>query len=347
MFKLIKPGGLPTDNKTGNSLVNFILRSFSFLLFLVMLGAVIQLFSFFKTDQTNPGAGGFEEKYAIYALDIPEKLEFAGEPVPMENFDVWESYDREILVNTYWQSQTLLFIKRANRYFPVIEPILKEYGIPDDFKYLALAESGLTNAISPAGAVGYWQFLAGTARDYGLEVNEEVDERYHLEKSTVAACRFLLESYTNYDSWTMAAASYNAGRRGVNNQINIQKETNYYDLLLNEETQRYIFRILAIKSILENPSGYGFHLRESDLYPPIDWFEIQVNSRVEDFADFAKEFNTNYKMLKYLNPWLRRPHLTNRRGKTYTIRLPAENARLRAGYFEEDNPEKVIEHIAD
>jgi membrane-bound lytic murein transglycosylase D len=347
MFKLKKTSGLPTNNKTGNTLVNFILRSFSFLLFLVMLGAVIQLFSFFKTDQTNPAAGGFGENYAIYALDIPEKLEFGGEPVPIENFDVWENYDREILVNTYWQSQTLLFIKRANRYFPVIEPILEEYGIPDDFKYLALAESGLTNAISPAGAVGFWQFLAGTARDYGLEVNEEVDERYHLEKSTVAACRFLLESYTNYDSWTMTAASYNAGRRGVNNQINIQKENNYYDLLLNEETQRYIFRILAIKSILENPSGYGFHLRESDLYPPIDWFEIEVNSQVEDFADFAKEFNTNYKMLKFLNPWLRRPHLTNRRGKTYTIRLPAENARLRAGYFEEDNPEKDIEHIAE
>ncbi len=328
-------------------MVNFILRSFSFLLFLVMLGAVIQLFSFFKTDQTNPGAEGFEEKYAIYALDIPEKLEFAGEPVPMENFDVWESYDREILVNTYWQSQTLLFIKRANRYFPVIEPILREYGIPDDFKYLALAESGLTNAISPAGAVGYWQFLAGTARDYGLEVNEEVDERYHLEKSTVAASRFLLESYTNYNSWTMAAASYNAGRRGINNQISIQKETNYYDLLLNEETQRYIFRILAIKAILENPSGYGFHLKESDLYPPIEWFEMQINSRIEDFADFAKEFNTNYKMLKYLNPWLRRPHLTNRRGNTYSIRLPAENARIRAGYFKEDNPEKGVDDIAD
>ena len=347
MFNLKKSNGLFTNKKIGNPLVNFILRSFSFLFFLVMLGVVIQLFSFFKTDHTTPRAKGFKENYAIYALDIPEKLEFAGEPVPMENFDVWESYDREILVNTYWQSQTLLFIKRANRYFPVIEPILKEYGIPDDFKYLALAESGLTNAISPAGAVGYWQFLAGTARDYGLEVNEEVDERYHLEKSTVAACRFLLESYTGYNSWTMAAASYNAGRRGVNNQINIQKEHNYYDLLLNEETQRYIFRILAIKAILENPSGYGFHLKESDLYPPIEWFEVQVNSRIEDFADFAKEFNTNYKMLKYLNPWLRRPHLTNRRGNTYSIRLPAENARIRAGYFKADNPEKGVDDIAD
>ncbi len=298
------------------------------------MGAVIQLFSFFRTETVHSNIDGFEKNYAIYALEIPEKLEFAGEPVPMENFDVWESFDREILVNTYWQSQTLLFIKRASRYFPVIEPILEEYKIPDDFKYLALAESGMTNAISPAGAVGYWQFLRGTARDYGLEVNQEVDERYHLEKSTVAACRFLIESYTNYESWTMAAASYNAGRRGMDNQISIQKENNYYDLLLNEETQRYIFRILAIKTILENPAAYGFHVREKDMYPTIEWFEVPVDSTVNDFAGFAKEFNTNYKMLKYLNPWLRRPYLANQRGNTYYIRLPAENARIRSEYFE-------------
>jgi membrane-bound lytic murein transglycosylase D len=321
---------LHTEKETRNPLIKFALRSLSFLLFLFSLGLAIQLFSFFTADKNNPEGSRFETEYAIYALDIPDSLEFAGEPVPMENFDAWESYDREILVNTYWQSQTLLFIKRANRYFPVIEPILEEYGIPDDFKYLALAESGLTNALSPAGAVGYWQFLRGTARDYGLEVNEEVDERYHLEKSTVAACRFLLESYTNYESWTMTAASYNAGRRGINNQINIQKETDYYDLLLNEETQRYVFRILAIKSILEDPVKFGFHLEEKDLYHPVKWVNVPVDSGVTDFAVFAKEFNTNYKMLKYLNPWLRRPYLTNSQGRTYIIRLPAENGRIRA-----------------
>jgi membrane-bound lytic murein transglycosylase D len=338
LFKYIKPD---------NPFINFVFRSLSFLFFLVMLGGIIQLFSFFKTNHEYPATAGFVNNYAIFALDIPEELEFAGEPVPMDNFDAWESFDREILVNTYWQSQTLLFIKRANRYFPVIEPILEEYGIPDDFKYLALAESGLTNAVSPAGAVGYWQFMSGTARDYGLEVNEEVDERYHLEKSTVAACRFLLESYTGYRSWTMTAASYNAGRRGINNQINIQKETNYYDLLLNEETQRYVFRILAIKAILEDPSGYGFHLKETDLYPTIEWFEMDVSTRIEDFADFAQEYNTNYKMLKYLNPWLRRPFLTNHSGRNYRIRLPAENARSRAAYFETANSEGDIDNIAD
>jgi membrane-bound lytic murein transglycosylase D len=301
----------------------------------VILVAVIQLFSFYtKTEIIYAENRSPENNYKVFALDIPQHLEFAGEPVPLHNFDVWESFDRELLVNTYWQSQTLLFIKRAARFFPVIEPILKEYGVPDDFKYLALAESGLTNAVSPAGAVGIWQFLAGTARDYGLEVNEEVDERYHLEKSTVAACRFLMESYTKYGNWTMAAASYNAGRRGMDRQIGIQKETDYYDLLLNEETQRYVFRIIAIKMILENPAAYGFYIDESHLYPRIDYVEVPVNHRVPDFADFAKQFNTNYKMLKYLNPWLRRPHLTNQSGKTYSVRLPAEGARARSHYFE-------------
>lgn len=317
--------------------MKFLLRSASFILFFVVLGTIIQLFSFFKagTETQTAVAGGGE--YVIRALEVPEKLEFAGEAVPVENFDIWESYDREILVNTYWQSQTLLFIKRANRYFPVIEPILKEYGIPDDFKYLAFAESGMMNVRSPAGAIGYWQFVKGTAQDYGLEVNDEVDERYHLEKSTVAASRYFIESYSRYKSWTMVAASYNAGRRGMDDQIRRQKETDYYDLLLNEETQRYIFRILAIKAILEDPEEYGFYFNKSDLYPPIESIEIEINSGVPDFADFAKEFNTNYKMIKYLNPWLRQAHLTNSRGKTYYISLPADGARVRGKYFNNDD----------
>ncbi len=332
-----------TNKNIHNPFLKFLLHSLYFILILVILGAVIQFFSFSRTEAVHTEFSGFKENYSIYALDIPEKLEFAGEPVPMENFDIWESFDRELLVNTYWQSQTLLFIKRANRYFPVIEPILKEYGIPDDFKYLALAESGLTNAVSPANAVGFWQFLRGTAREYGLEVNEEVDERYHLEKSTVAACRFLLESYTRYENWTMAAASYNMGRRGLDNQVSRQKESNYYDLLLNEETRRYIFRIVAIKTIMENPSDYGFHFKETDLYPLLEWFEVQVNSQVESFADFAEKFNTNYKMLKYFNPWLRRSYLTNNSRKTYNIRLPVEGARIRAGYFEQESPDLYVD----
>lgn len=340
MLNSLKLSDLGTNKKIRNPFIRFIFRAASFISFLIIMGAVIQLFTFFKTEYSSSGVKDkFENSYVISSPEFPDNLEFAGEPVPIENFDVWESFDRELLVNTYWQSQTMLFIKRAKRFFPVIEPILKEYMIPDDFKYLALAESGMMNVTSPAGAVGVWQFLRGTAQDYGLEVNDEVDERYHLEKSTVAACRFLLESYSKYGSWTMSAASYNAGRRGMDNQINIQNETDYYNLLLNEETQRYVYRILAIKTILENPTTYGFHTDETDVYPGIEYFEVPVNTRISSFTDFAKEFNTNYKMLKYLNPWLRRPHLTNSGRKTYDIKLPVEGARARAHYFKENNPD--------
>jgi hypothetical protein len=274
-----------------------------------------------------------EEKsyYAIFPFGIPDELSFAGERVPLEYFDVKESLDRELLSNTFFHSQTIRMIKMAWRYFPEIEPILKEYGIPDDFKYLVIAESNLSNAVSPAGAVGFWQIRKGTGVEYGLEVNNEVDERYHLEKSTVVACKYLKESYEKYGNWTMSAASYNAGRTGMDRQISRQKEESYYDLLLNEETARYIFRVLAYKLILEDPSAYGFHLSNKDMYPPIEFEVVTVNGPVEDFVVFAKEHNTNYKILKYLNPWLRENYLTNSRGRSYDIRIPRENSR-KIGY---------------
>lgn len=267
--------------------------------------------------------------YGVFAVEVPDSLVFAGENVPLDNFDTWESLDRELLVNTYFHSQSLLYIKKTTRYFPVIEPILKEYNIPDDFKYLPLVESGLSNAISPVDAVGFWQMMEGTAREYGLEVNPEVDERYHLEKSTVAACKYLLKSYEKYQNWTMVAASYNNGRRGVDRQIERQDEVNYYDLLLNEETARYVFRILAIKLIIENPRKYGFYFEEDDLYQPIPHYEVTVDSSVSSFSHFAKEFDTNYKMLKFLNPWLRESYLSNKKGKTYQVKIPEEGGRLR------------------
>jgi membrane-bound lytic murein transglycosylase D len=267
--------------------------------------------------------------YGVFALEIPESLKFAGENVPLENFDTRESLDRELLVNTYFHSQTLLYIKKAPRYFPVIEPILKEHNIPEDFKYLPLAESGLSNAISPASAVGFWQLMEGTARENGLEVNAEVDERYDLEKSTVVACKYLLKSYEKYQNWTMVAASYNNGRRGVERQIEKQNEMDYYDLLLNEETARYIFRILAIKLILEEPEKYGFYFEDHDLYQPIHSYKVTVDSSITSFAEFAKGFNTNYKMLKLLNPWLRETYLSNKKGKTYQINIPEEGVRTR------------------
>ena len=268
-----------------------------------------------------------EKTYAIHALPIPVSLEFAGEKAPMERTYVRESYDREILVNTYWQSQTLLLIKRANRYFPVIEPILKEQEVPDDFKYLALIESSfMPKIVSPAGAAGIWQFLKDTAKEYGLEVSNEVDERYHLEKSTVAACKYLKKAYNKYGAWTLAAASYNAGFAGIDKQITRQKKNNYYDLLLNEETERYIFRILAVKQILSAPAEFGFHLTEEDLYKLIPFYEIEVNGSIDDFADFAEEYGVTYRELKDLNPWLRETNLKNPNKKSYIIKIPEENA---------------------
>ncbi|MFN8777199.1 MAG: lytic transglycosylase domain-containing protein [Flavobacteriales bacterium] len=263
------------------------------------------------------------EKYKVFSLPLPETASFAGEEVPLEQWDVRERMDRELLVNTYWQSNTLLAIKRAQRWFPVIEPILKKNGVPDDFKYLAVIESGLTMSVSPSGAVGFWQFMEATGRQYQLEINEEVDERYHVQRSTEAACLYLLEAYHKFGSWTMAAASYNMGQNGLERQANRQQATLYWDLLLNEETSRYVFRILAVKEILGNPDRYGFVLRPADLYEPLTYREIVVDSAVTDFASFARNQGISYKMLKLYNPWLREGYLKNKGKKTYIIQLPA------------------------
>ncbi|MFT6796140.1 MAG: membrane-bound lytic murein transglycosylase D, partial [Maribacter sp.] len=201
-------------------------------------------------------------EYRISSIDIPEDLNFAGEAVPQQDPEIMERVDREFLVNTYWQSNALLLMKRANKYFPVIEPILAKNGIPDDFKYLAVAESGLTNVVSPAGATGFWQIMQETGREYGLEVNSNVDERYHLEKSTEVACKYLNRWKEKYGSWTLTAAAYNAGPGGINKYMRIQQVDDYYDLLLGQETGRYVFRIMAIKAILSNPEKYGFHLEK-------------------------------------------------------------------------------------
>ncbi|NJW52773.1 lytic transglycosylase domain-containing protein [Salinimicrobium oceani] len=265
--------------------------------------------------------------YNVYALPMPEDLEFAGEEVPLEIPDVYERMDRELLVNTYWQSNTLLLIKRANKYFPVIEPILAEYGIPEDFKYLAVIESSLTNAVSPAGARGFWQFMEATGKEYGLEINDNVDERYNLEKSTRVAAQYLKKSKERFGSWTLAAAAYNAGNYGVDKQRERQDVKDYYDLLLGDETGRYVFRILALKEIMENPDKYGFNFRQKDLYPVIPSYKVKVDTPVADFAKFAKDNGINYKILKIHNPWLREAHLENRSRKEYLIELPE------AGYY--------------
>ncbi|MAP81373.1 MAG: murein transglycosylase [Aequorivita sp.] len=260
--------------------------------------------------------------YNVYALPIPENLSFAGEPVPIENPDIRERFDRELLVNTYWQSNGLLLFKRANKYFPLIEPLLEKYGLPDDFKYLAVAESGLEYKSSPAGASGIWHFMKGTGREYGLEINDYVDERYHLEKATRVAAEYLKKSKEKFGSWTMAAASYNAGVYGMSKQMDRQKETDYYDLLLNSETSRYVFRILALKEIMTNPKKYGFNFREKDLYTNVPTYKIKVDTAVNDWAEWIKPYGINYKILKLHNPWLRDTYLKNASGKEYFIEIP-------------------------
>ncbi|MBK9761224.1 MAG: lytic transglycosylase domain-containing protein [Flavobacteriales bacterium] len=266
----------------------------------------------------------FNERYRIFSLTLPADLTFCGEPVPVGKLDVRERLDRELLVNTYWQSNSLLAHKRANRWFPEIERILDREGVPDDLKYIALIESGLANVSSPVGATGFWQFMKETAIGHGLEVNAEVDERYNLVRSTEAACKYLKEGREKYGSWAMAGASYNLGPGGLDKQIGRQKNKDYYSLLLPEETSRYLFRVLAMKAIITDPERYGFHMREKDLYAPYRTRSITVTGPIDDLNDFAVRQGTDYKTLKLLNPWLRDITLTNAKGKVYEILLPGE-----------------------
>ena len=256
-------------------------------------------------------------------FEIPKEISFAGEEVPLEIDDVKERFEREIYVNAYWQSNMILLMKRSGKYMPTIEQILKEQNIPDDFKYLAMAESGLLNVVSPAGARGFWQFMPATAKEYNLEISNDVDERYHLEKSTVAACKYLKTAYARFGSWTSVAASYNMGIGGLSKRKSEQKQVNYYDLLLNDETSRYIFRLLAFKEIFENPDKYGFKLKDEDYYTLPIFRELIVKQDVDDLATWAIKHNSSYKTLKIHNPWLRTNKLKIPKGKEYTINLPS------------------------
>lgn len=306
-----------------------------------VLLAGAQLFLFFTTEEietTNKEYDDlFRENYSVYALSLPEDHDFAGERVPLEDPEVYERLDRELLVNTYWQSNGLLLLKRSNRYFPTIEKILAEEGVPDDFKYLALIESGLNHVVSPAGAASFWQILKSTGRELGLQIDNEVDERYHLEKSTRAACAYLKQAHENFGSWTLAAASYNMGMGGLNKQLERQKTDSYYDLLLNSETSRYMFRILAVKKILSAPSSYGFHYRKKDLYQPFETKKIRVDNSLTDLVTYSEEQGINYKLLKYYNPWLRSDHLTVKAGSFFYVEVP------KGGGFPSDYKEKIEE----
>jgi len=293
----------------------------------------LAVFSSYQRDNTSeqPKVASSEMVTAnditqsIKAVDLDRPFDFAGESLPMDNFDARERLDRELMRNTYWHSNTALNLKKAARYFPIIEPILAEHGVPDDLKYLAVAESDLRMATSPAGAKGIWQFMRGTGKEYGLEVRKEVDERYHVEKSTHAACKMLQSYKERFGSWTLAAAGYNMGASGLKKEMDTQRGQSFYDLNLNQETMRYIFRIVAIKDIMQEPERYGFQIDQIEKYPPLEEYNnLTVSESINNLGDFAQKYGTTYRMLKVYNPWLTSSKLTNTSGKSYDIRIPKQ-----------------------
>lgn len=289
---------------------------------LFLLSFCVKFFSFAGDKNTIVAAEEVAGSMRAFAINLPKDLNFAGEKVPQSDFSVRESIDREFLTSAYWQSSMILLIKRSARWFPVIEPILKRNGVPDDIKYIALAESHLTNSISPRSAVGFWQLIAPTAINYGLEVNDEVDERYSVEKSTEAACKYFKDAYRKFGNWTLAAASYNLGMGGIEVQLKKQKVNSYYDLYLNEETGRYVYRVIALKCIVENPQLFGIGVRKKDLYHQVPTVAVKVDSTVRDLVDFAISQGYNFKILKIFNPWLRKSQLMNPNKKQYLILFP-------------------------
>jgi len=278
------------------------------------------IFVSFSSKDTTLGSF-FELPQQIKAVNLDKKFDFAGEIVPI-NDDTKERLDRELSVNAYWQSTTLLNIKMSHKYFPVVENILKEQGVPDDFKYLAIAESGLRNVTSSASAKGFWQFMKPAAMEMGLEISDEVDERLHLEKSTKAACAYVKQMYKRFGTWTNVAGAYNVGPTSFARSLVEQKETSYYDLNINEETSRYLFRIIAIKEIVKNPSDFGYYLEDDHKYQPQNLKDVKITSTIPSLTDFAHDNGLTYRMLKYYNPWLISSKLTVASGKEYTIKVP-------------------------
>lgn len=292
---------------------------------LVVGAATMATFSFREVNEAEETVEVKKDgrlQYKWYAPELPKSISFAGEKVPMERQEVREQIDRELLYNYYNQYSTIYILKLAERHFPVLEPLLKENGIPDDFKYLCIAESALQNQTSRVGAVGFWQFMPATAPEFGLEVSDEVDERYHVAKSTVAASKYFRQAYERFGSWTAAAASYNMGQSGYNGQSTFQQRSNYYDLLLPEETMRYVFRILAFKLLVGEAQKFGYMVSKHDAYKPHKTKTVTVASSIPNLAQFAIENGTTYRTLKQLNPWLRDRKLTIKSGKSYDIALP-------------------------
>lgn len=272
---------------------------------------------------------GNETSAVIKAPEIPSSIEFCDKKYTTTDFDFRERLDRELLVNNFWQSNTLLYLKRANRWFPLLEKILKEEGVPIDMKYLAVIESGLIQATSPSGAKGFWQFMKRTGADYELTIDKHVDERMNVEKSTRAACQYLKSAYAKFKDWPLAAASYNRGKAGIERDLESQKVKNFFDLKLNNETSRYVFRILAVKLIMESPEDYGFQVDKSLLYPPYETKKVTVTDDIDDLAVWANSKGINYKILKTLNPWLISDQLKVKKNESYYILLPKTDKQLK------------------
>jgi membrane-bound lytic murein transglycosylase D len=293
-------------------------------IFSMAVAAVITVAFFSSSKKGEPTQGEKEGQsfQTIKPFKTPDYLDFAGEPLPLNNFDVKERLDLELIINAYGHSNAIVSMKRSGKYFPIIESILAKNGIPDDFKYLAIAESALKNATSSAGAKGIWQFMTPTAEYYGLVINSEVDERYNVELVTEAACKYLKTAYKRFNSWTLAAASYNMGEPILQKRLKEQGVSSYYDVHLTEETLRYVFRIAAIKEIYSHPEKYGFYLDDSDKYEQMQFTTKTISSSIPDLAAFAKENGTTYRKLKIYNPWLLDSHLTNASKHTYTIKIP-------------------------
>jgi membrane-bound lytic murein transglycosylase D len=275
-------------------------------------------------NQNSEYKGLFYRHMKVFTPEVPAKADFAGEEVPQKFFFVREAFEREIMANTFMHSSSMLMFKRANRWFPVIEPILKKNGIPDDFKFLALAESNLVNVVSPAGAEGYWQFIKPTGQKYGLEINDNVDERYNMEKATQAACEYFMDAFKHFKNWTLVAASYNRGMDGLDKALEKQDVAGYYDLYLNNETSRYVFRIIAIKEVYNHPVRYGFYLLERDFYPEIPSRLVAIDSTISNLPAFAKGLLINYRILRELNPWIQSYTLPNKSRNIYVFKVPKE-----------------------
>ena len=298
-----------------------------------------------KEDSDEVQTRAIMHDYRVYAPVIPDTMTFCGERVPLETYYVRESLDNELIVNMYRQSSTVLYFKRATRYFPTIESILKKNNIPEDMKYLCVIESGLTNATSPANAQGFWQFISSSGKTYGLAINDDVDMRNDLEASTEAACKYLRSLYNRFHSWTAAAAAYNCGENGLARRMASQNTNNYYDLRLNTETGRYVYRILAMKQIMQHPQQYGYFIRHCDTYPIIPPRTVTLSGQNVDLYQFAQKNNTSYKMLRTLNPWLQTDKLKNKANKSYQVKLPTDKGLLHKHLTNGKKDTRLITHI--